>query len=112
MKIKILLIGMLIIMSVQLFAQETKGPKIGKDKYLHVIASFLATEASYVAMRSSGANLNDSRVGSLMFGVSVGIGKEYYDTKKKPPTGFSYKDLAADCIGVGLAMICVHSIQK
>jgi len=111
---KILIILLFVVLAPILMAQEIKPVrKIGKDKYYHVAVSFLATQAAYVTMRSSGANINDSRVGSLMFGFSVGVGKEYYDKKyKKPPTGFNKMDLFFDLIGIGLAGFMIHNYQS
>lgn len=109
---KKLLLIVLFFSAVCVYSQEIEKPKIAKDKIYHVIGSFLATETFYVASRSSGDNIQNSRCNSLIFGVSVGIGKEYYDTKKKNPTGFSKMDLLADCVGIGLAMVCIHNLQK
>ena len=51
---------------------------------------------------------NNSRESSVYFSVSftlsAGLGKEFYDSKTRGGT-FSYKDLIADILGIGLGLI-------
>ena len=80
--------------------QTFREQMLQKDKALHFSASFLITTGGFMFGQSNGYNRSDSKMIGVGLGAIVGIGKEIYDTKKKPPTGFSLHDILADSIGI------------
>lgn len=70
--------------------------KVGKDKILHFICAFMITLIS-----------------GLIFGVFIGLAaglcasllKETYDEYRKNGTGWDWKDIIADIIGIVAAML-------
>ena len=66
-----------------------------EDKAKHVAASFLLTLTLSQVLDQPSAVLTT---------LGIGITKEVYDKYKVNPTGFDWKDIAADCIGIGLAI--------
>lgn len=74
------------------------------DKTEHLGVSAFLSGVSYSVFRDFYYNKKESSVyfsASLTF--SVGLGKEFYD-KKAPESKFSYKDLVADILGIGLGL--------
>lgn len=87
------------------FAQEVKkkpkDPWFGKDKLKHFAVSLtLAGAGYYVAYKKMGMRKEQARAASAGVTLSIGLGKEIYD-RKRSPTGFSKRDLAADALGCG-----------
>ena len=110
---KKLIMIILLFITISISAEEIRKPKIGKDKYYHIIASFIATETTFLLMRENNQSFDESLTGGVFVGISCGFGKEIFDSKyKKPPTGFSKADLIADLIGIGLAGIVIHNWQR
>jgi len=76
-----------------------------RDKGDHFLVSAFLTGAGYYAARSE---LNASDPASLNlaagFSLSMGIGKEVYDKYKRGGL-FSWKDLGADVLGIGLGYL-------
>lgn len=81
---------------------------LGKDKADHFMASaFLTGLGYYVARNELERSEAASRDGCVVFAISVGISKELYDAfsqKGKP----SYKDFAADILGIGFGLVLLH----
>jgi uncharacterized protein YfiM (DUF2279 family) len=74
------------------------------DKVEHLGVSAFLSGVSYRVFRDFYYNKKESSVyfsASLTF--SAGLGKEFYDLKT-PQGRFSYKDLVADILGVGLGL--------
>ena len=110
---KKLIMIILLFITISISAQEITKPKLGKDKYLHIIASFVATETAFLLMQENNSNYGESLTGGLIVGFSIGLSKEIFDAKfKKPPSGFSKTDLIADGIGIILAGIVIHNYQR
>ena len=80
--------------------QSFKEQMMGKDKLLHFGASFLITGSGYMYGRSNGFSNHESQIIGIGLGLTIGLAKEYYDTKKKNPTGWSWYDLLADGAGI------------
>ena len=74
------------------------------DKVEHLGVSAFLSGVSYCVFRDFYYNNQESSIyfsASLTF--SAGLGKEFYD-KKTPQGRFSYKDLVADILGIGLGL--------
>lgn len=70
--------------------------KVGKDKMLHFICSFLITVIFGL--------LFGSLIG-LAAGLCAALLKETYDEYKEEGTGWDWKDVSADVIGIIIALI-------
>lgn len=70
--------------------------KVGKDKMLHFICSFLITIILGL--------LFGSFIG-LAAGLCAALLKETYDEYKENGTGWDWKDVSADAIGIIIALI-------
>ena len=80
----------------------------GKDKAMHCIGSFLLTGyASYYLKTEEHYSPNHSRNSAVAITVSMGLGKEMRDLFSSKGQ-FSLKDMAADGLGVGLALLLVE----
>jgi putative lipoprotein len=82
-----------------------KDPWFGSDKVQHFFASAVLTSFGFFIMREP---LDSSENNALYFGsgfsLSFGVGKEIYDWKSKKGNA-SYKDLVADILGIGFAVL-------
>lgn len=108
---KLVLILITLFLIVNVYSLDLKQ-MITKDKILHFGASFATTQLGYVSARTAGENKHNARLSATIFSVTVGLGKEIYDTKKKHPTGFSWSDLVADALGTGCALIVINNLQE
>jgi uncharacterized protein YfiM (DUF2279 family) len=75
------------------------------DKVEHFGISAFLSATSYKILRDFYNNHKESALyfsGGLTF--SLGLGKEVYD-QKKPNGKFSYKDLVADVLGIGIGLL-------
>lgn len=75
-----------------------------REKIEHLGVSAFLSGVSYSVFRDFYYNKKESSAyfsASLTF--SAGLGKEFYD-RKTPKGRFSYKDLAADILGIGLGL--------
>lgn len=80
-------------------------PWIAKDKAQHFLGSFIATGVSTLSLqRFTDLNKEKSLHLGVSFSFTLGLGKELYDSTKKN-NFFSYKDLIADLLGIGLAVV-------
>ena len=77
---------------------------LGRDKALHAAGSFLLTlSAQYVLTAKGGADEDDALPFSAGGALFLGVVKEVADSRRPIDPPFSWKDLAADALGVLLA---------
>lgn len=85
---------------------------IAMDKLLHFTASAGITGLSY---HSYHCQLNNPERNSIYFSLSVagisGIGKEIIDAKYRK-TGWSWKDIAADAVGIAAGYFLFIKLKK
>ncbi|MDT0632606.1 hypothetical protein [Rubrivirga litoralis] len=82
---------------------------LGRDKALHAGASFLLTlGGQYVLVNKAG--LSDDGALPVSAGVALGLGllKETADVNREVHPLFSWRDLAADALGVLLAALLIE----
>jgi len=87
-----------------LIAFSLMNPKndkwIAKDKALHFFCSAAITGLAFHSTHCQlGYNKEESRIFSISLSGAVGIGKEFWDSKKKPSSA-SWRDLVADGMGI------------
>jgi uncharacterized protein YfiM (DUF2279 family) len=81
---------------------------LGRDKALHFGVSFLLTLAGqYVFERKAGVEESDALPLSAGLSLAVGLGKEIADSRRSRAPVFSWRDLAADALGVALAALVI-----
>ena len=82
---------------------------LGRDKALHAGASFLLTLSGQYVLVSKGG-LSESDALPLSAGAALGLGvlKETADASRATAPLFSWRDLAADALGVLLAVLLVE----
>jgi len=78
--------------------------KIGKDKYLHITGTFIISSISSNIAKEHGFSKKESIVIGVISGMTIGLLKEVYDSRKGG-TGFSKADLVADGVGSVLGTI-------
>jgi uncharacterized protein YfiM (DUF2279 family) len=84
---------------------------LGIDKLQHLIFSTHLSLLSYKVSRDSYHNTTTTaRAESVGLVFSLGIGKEFLDSNK-PNDRFSYRDLIADALGIGLGLILGHNLK-
>ncbi|RKY62292.1 MAG: hypothetical protein DRP96_00625 [Candidatus Neomarinimicrobiota bacterium] len=83
----------------------------GVDKLKHLSSSFMITTTAYYFQANVGnvSSLN-SRRNAGMVTISLGLSKEMFD-RKKPNGFFSWRDLTADVMGVGLALFFIQRVE-
>jgi len=90
--------------------QPTRDEWLAKDKTQHFVVSALLAGFGFAILREP---LGRSEKQSFYFSggvvLSVGIGKELYDLKK-PKGHASFKDLAADILGIGITLFLIKTI--
>lgn len=81
----------------------------GRDKALHAGGSFLLTLSGQYVLVSKGG-LSEGRALPLSAGATLGLGllKETADASRAVAPLFSWRDLAADALGVLLAVVVVE----
>ncbi|WP_412062763.1 hypothetical protein [Rubrivirga sp. IMCC45206] len=81
---------------------------LAKDKALHLGTSFAATVVGNAVLARADA-LRDGRALPVAAGgtLVLGLAKELADARRPRHPLFSWRDLAADALGVGLAVIAV-----
>jgi uncharacterized protein YfiM (DUF2279 family) len=78
---------------------------LAPDKLEHVAVSAFLSGVSYSIFRDFYCNKQETSAcfsATLTFGL--GLGKEFYD-RRAPRGKFSYKDLVADILGIGLGLL-------
>lgn len=87
---------------------DTTPPRdrwIAPDKAKHLGGSFLlALGGQYVFENKAGLERDPALALSVGTGAALGVGKELYDWRRGPASDFSAKDLAADGVGIILAL--------
>jgi uncharacterized protein YfiM (DUF2279 family) len=90
---------------------ESTDDWLGTDKLQHAVFSAHLTLLSYKALRQSYHNTpGSSRAGAIFVVFSLGASKEVADSRK-PNDRFSYKDLIADAVGIGVGLILGHNLK-
>ena len=80
-------------------------PWFGRDKALHAAGSFLLTlSAQYVLTAKLGASEGTALPIAAGTAFSLGLAKEVADSRRPVRPLFSTRDLAADAVGVALAV--------
>ncbi len=75
---------------------------IAPDKGLHLLGSMMATVAfAKTQQQQFNVPFTAAKNRALVFSISLGLGKEFWDSTKKN-NFFSWKDLTADCLGIVL----------
>ena len=75
-----------------------------EDKAEHLVVSAFLTGVSCSIFRDFYRNREESSICfSVAMTLSLGLGKEFHD-RRTPQGKFSYKDLAADVLGIGLGL--------
>ena len=83
---------------------KTSDRWLAWDKLEHLGVSAFLSGVSYSVLHEFCNNTQESSVYfSVSFTLSAGLGKEFYDSKT-PGGAFSYKDLIADVVGIGLGL--------
>ncbi|MEM8559487.1 MAG: hypothetical protein AAGG50_16840 [Bacteroidota bacterium] len=83
-------------------------PWLGRDKALHVGASLLLTlSGQYVLVNKLDASEGDAWPLSASGALAVGLLKEVADSRRARNPLFSWRDLAADAVGVGLGLAVI-----
>ena len=82
---------------------------LGRDKALHAGASFLLTlSGQYVLVSKGGLSEDDALPLSAGAALSLGVLKETADASRATAPLFSLRDLAADALGVLLAVLVIE----
>ncbi|MEM6785664.1 MAG: hypothetical protein AAF624_18235 [Bacteroidota bacterium] len=80
-------------------------PWLGRDKALHAGASFLLTlSGQYVLVSKLDATEGEAWPLAATGALAVGLLKEVADSRRVRNPLFSWRDLAADAVGVGLGL--------
>ena len=81
---------------------------VGRDKALHFGVSFLMTLASqYVLTSKAEMEEGPALPVAAGFTLAVGLGKEVADSQRSRSPLFSFRDLAADALGIALASLII-----
>ncbi|MEM9996805.1 MAG: hypothetical protein AAF809_03805 [Bacteroidota bacterium] len=89
-------------------AVRSVDPWLGRDKALHVGASLLLTlSGQYVLVNKLDASEGDAWPLSASGALAVGLLKEVADSRRARNPLFSWRDLAADAVGVGLGLAVI-----
>ena len=81
---------------------------LGRDKSMHAAASFGLTLSGHLVL-TEGAGLSDARALPISAGTTLALGvmKELTDRRRDHHPLFSWRDLAADALGVAVAALVV-----
>lgn len=78
---------------------------LGSDKFAHFTLSLFVSAISYKMYHDNYYNKkNSSILFSSGFTLTLGLGKEFYDSTR-PNNKFGYRDLIADVLGIGAGLI-------
>lgn len=87
------------------FKRPPDDPWLAFDKVQHVAFSFLWTLGTQYVLVNKG-DWRERRALPFSAGSAglVGLGKEWYDLRRKPHGRFSHRDLVADAVGIACAV--------
>ncbi len=86
-----------------------RDPWLGPDKLLHASFSFLWTlSCQYALVDKLGRSEPGAWPPCAASAAVLGLSKELYDGSRAPRTFFSPRDLAADALGIVLAVGVIH----
>lgn len=74
------------------------------DKAKHAGVSFLLTLSNQYVLEKKGLSEDAALPLSIVISAAAGLGKELYDRRTGPAYRFSARDLAADGVGIALAV--------
>lgn len=90
---------------------QSADPWLSVDKFHHFTASAVLTGLGYyAASREAGCQESAAIQAAAGFSLSLGIGKECYDKKKKGR--LSYKDMIADILGIAVGVIIINATTE
>ncbi len=106
------LILLFIILSSSAIAEKTQPDNwLALDKLQHLLISAHLSLYTYkVSLESYNNTSSTARAQAVGLVISIGIGKELMDSDK-PDDRFSYKDLIADALGIGLGLFIGHNLK-
>jgi len=81
------------------FRASAEDRWVSEDKFFHLSFSFGLVGLTYNGARTLDASHGKALVGAASLSLVIGLWKELRDREGE---GFSWKDLAADCLGVML----------
>ena len=90
------------------WAASSTAPWLGRDKALHAAASLGLTLGGQLIL-TEGAGLSGDRAIPISAGTTLALGvmKELSDRRQDRNPLFSWRDLAADALGVAIAALVV-----
>ena len=91
--------------------QTSEDSWLGPDKPVHAFAAGWSTGAGYAAALELDWEPADRRLAAIGVGLAASIGKEARDrwTRGEP---FSFKDLAADAIGIAAVVALTAALDR
>lgn len=90
-------------------AQTASDPWTSEDKFRHVAASWAVTVFAYAAARSIDVDAETALVIALPVAGAAGVAKEIADHRAGGL--FSFRDLAADALGAGVAWLFLREVR-
>jgi uncharacterized protein YfiM (DUF2279 family) len=90
-------------------AQTASDPWTSEDKFRHVAASWAVTVFAYAAARSIDVDAGTALAIALPVAGAAGVAKEIADHRAGGP--FSFRDLAADALGAGVAWLFLREVR-
>ncbi len=85
--------------------QKVSDRWLAKDKLEHLGVSAFLSGVSYSVFRDFYRNSRESSIGfSVSLSLGAGLGKEFLDLRT-PRGRFSFKDLAADLVGISVGLL-------
>lgn len=87
---------------------QQKDGWLSTDKAAHfAVSAFITAGSFYVLHQEQGFERDKSLLLSAGLALAFGIGKEIYD-RRNSKQGASWNDLAADVVGIGVAVISLR----
>ena len=97
------ILALLLLLSTPCFADEW----LSYDKGLHAAVGYIGCQMPLVCIKANRPLETSDYVGVGLFCEGVFVMKELVDANK-PNDHFSFKDLAADNVGMGLGMLVIR----
>jgi uncharacterized protein YfiM (DUF2279 family) len=91
-------------------ATPAPDPWFGFDKLEHFAASTIIQSWAHTTLRAHGASYAQASWGAAAITASAGIGKEMWD--RTHHGDFSYRDLAADGVGLLSGAVMMRQIDR